>query len=87
MWKRIAALFLFASVAHAQPLPPTIPWSGKSRELIAPANDPWITPSEKSGFRFTPTYDATVAWLRKLVAAAPELRMVSIGRSGQGRDI
>ena len=85
--KRIAALLLLASAAYAQPLPPSTPWSGKSRELIVAADDPWITPSEKSAFRFTPSYDETVAWLRRLVAAAPELRMVSIGKSGENRDI
>ncbi len=85
--KRIAALLLLATAAYAQPLPPAIPWDGKSRELIAAADDPWITPAEKSGFRLTPSYDDTVAWLRKLAAAAPQLRMVSLGKSGENRDI
>ncbi len=69
------------------PLPPLMPWNGKSRALVAKAQDPWITPSEKSGFRTTPSYDETVAWLRRLVAAAPDLRMISIGKSAEGRDI
>lgn len=69
------------------PLPPALPWNGKSRELIAKPADPWITPAEKAGFRTTPSYDETVAWLKRLVAATPELRMVSIGRSSEGRDI
>ncbi|HET7706384.1 MAG TPA: M14 family metallopeptidase [Thermoanaerobaculia bacterium] len=68
-------------------LPPAIPWSGRSRELAVPANNPWITPSETSNFRFSPSYDETVAWLKKLDAAAPELQMVSIGRSAEGREI
>ena len=85
--KRIAALLLLTAAAWAQPLPPSLPWSGKSRELIVAADDPWITPAEKSGFRLTPSYDDTVTWLRKLVAAAPELRMVSLGKSGENRDI
>ena len=50
------------------------------------ADDPWITPAERTGLSATPGYDETVNWLRKLVAAAPELKMVSIGRSLQGRD-
>jgi Zinc carboxypeptidase len=82
---------VFVSAAEAQPLmaplPPLIPWNGKSRALIAKANDPWITPSEKSGFRTTPSYDETVAWLRRLVGATPDLRMISIGKSAEGRDI
>ncbi len=77
---------LFAAQLEA-PLPPAIPWNGKSRELVAKADDPWITPAEKSGFRTTPNYDETVAYLRRLTAAAPQLRMISIGKSGEGRDI
>ena len=67
-------------------LPPVQKWSGKSESLVVSANDPWITPAERTGLSITPGYDETMAWLRKLVAAAPELKMVSIGRSLQGRD-
>ncbi|MEO5718890.1 MAG: M14 family zinc carboxypeptidase, partial [Chthoniobacterales bacterium] len=77
------------SPAASQPiLPPLALWDGKSRELIAPKDDPWITPAEKTDFRFTPSYDETVAWLRKLVAAAPQqLKMISLGKSPESRDI
>jgi murein tripeptide amidase MpaA len=68
-------------------LPPELPWSGKSEALIAKAGDPWITPAETSGFARTPRYDETVAWLRRLAGAAPELQLVSLGTSPQGRDI
>ena len=67
-------------------LPPSQKWSGKSESLIVSADDPWITPAERTGLSATPSYDETMAWLRKLVAAAPELKMVSIGKSLQGRD-
>jgi murein tripeptide amidase MpaA len=75
------------AAAEEMILPPERPWSGNSRSLIAPADDPWITPSEQSDLTRTPRYDETVAWLRLLVEAAPELEMVSIGRSDEGRDI
>lgn len=68
-------------------LPPLIEWHGKSEALIAKANNPWITPSEKSGLITTPDYNTTMAWCKKLVAASPLLSMVSIGRSVEGRDI
>ena len=68
-------------------LPPIQSWSGPSEALIVEADDPWITPAERTLLTATPDYDETVAWLRKLVSAAPELEMVSIGRSLQGRDI
>lgn len=86
----MVVLSLAATSALAQiegPLPPLIPWNGKSRELVAKPEDPWITPSEKSNFRTTPSYDETVAWLRKLSAAAPQLRMISLGKSPEGRDV
>jgi murein tripeptide amidase MpaA len=68
-------------------LPPEIPWDGASRALVAAADDPWITPSEATGLTATPRYAETVAWLERLVAAAPELAMVSVGKSHEGRDI
>jgi murein tripeptide amidase MpaA len=67
-------------------LPPTQNWSGKSEMLIAGEDDPWITPAERTGLSATPGYDETMVWLHKLVAAAPELKLVSIGKSLQGRD-
>ena len=68
-------------------LPPELPWAGKSRVLVRPPDDPWATPAEKSGLRETPGYDATFAWLEKLVAANSELRMISLGKSPEGRDL
>ena len=76
------------SEAATQPiLPPVVPWNGKSRALAVAKNDPWITPAEKTDFRTTPSYDETMAWLRKLTAAAPELKIISLGKSPEGRDI
>lgn len=69
------------------PLPPLIPWSGRSEQLAAAPGDPWATPAEASGLKRSPGYDETVAWLRKLTAAAPQLEMVSLGRSAEGRDV
>jgi murein tripeptide amidase MpaA len=77
----------FSQAASEPILPPLVPWSGKSRALIISKTDPWITPAEKSDFRTTPSYDETVAWLRKLVGAAPQLKMSSLGKSPEGRDI
>ncbi|MFP5247209.1 MAG: M14 family zinc carboxypeptidase, partial [Thermoanaerobaculia bacterium] len=78
---------LLASALDTAILPPAIPWNGASRKLVVPANDPWITPSEKDQLRTTPRYDETVAYLKRLVAAAPQLKMVSLGKSGEGRDV
>jgi murein tripeptide amidase MpaA len=75
------------TAAETAILPPTPSWCGVSRALVVTADDPWITPSEASDFARTPRYDETVAWLRRLVDAAPELEMVSLGKSGEGRDL
>jgi hypothetical protein len=76
-----------AEPPHFEFLPPDQPWNEATRDLMVPADDPWATPFEVSGGVDSPTYDETVAWLRKLVAASPKLRMTSLGKSPQGRDV
>jgi hypothetical protein len=78
---------LLATAIDTAILPPAIPWNGASRSLVVAANDSWITPSEKDALRTTPRYDQTVAYLQRLVAASRELKMVSLGKSGEGRDV
>ncbi len=68
-------------------LPPLLPWQGKSEALAVAPNDPWITPVERSNFERTPRYEETMAWLQKLVAASPQLKMISLGKSGEGREL
>ena len=70
-----------------QTLPPETPWDGASRRLAVPGDDPWATPFEKSGLTDTPRYDETVAWLGKLADASPEVEMVALGTSPEGRTI
>jgi murein tripeptide amidase MpaA len=77
-----------AAAASEPILPPLVPWDGKSRQLMVKQDDPWITPAERSELRTTPSYDETVAWLQKLVAAAPkQLHLLSLGKSPEGREI
>ncbi len=83
----LPALLLAAAAATQPVLPPAPAWNGASRALVAAPADPWITPAEKSGLARTPSYDETVAWLERLAAAAPEISLVSLGRSPEGRDI
>ncbi|HLE85818.1 MAG TPA: carboxypeptidase, partial [Thermoanaerobaculia bacterium] len=76
-----AAFVVFAAVPaqaaerppHFDALPPELPWAGASLELAVPADDPWATPFEAGGMVDSPSYDETVAWLRRLVAASPNL--------------
>jgi hypothetical protein len=87
-WLWLAATAAAAGDAAREPvLPPELPWSGQSRALALPPDHPWATPFEKSGLRGTPRYDETVAWLRKLAAANPEVHLVSLGKSPEGREL
>ena len=71
----------------AAPLPPAPTWHGASESLIVGADNPWITPTEQNGFVDTPNYEATRAWLERLDAASPLIRMETFGRTPQGRDM
>ena len=68
-------------------LPPALPWSGASEQLIVEKSDPWITPAERSDFATTPRYDETRAWLERLAAASPLITVERFGRTGEGRDL
>jgi hypothetical protein len=81
-----ALLLLFgANVGAGDHLPPILPWKGASEALIVSHNEPWITPSEETGLTETPTYDETVAYLKKLDKASPLISVREFGRSAQGR--
>ena len=81
------ATLVFAQPAETVILPPELPWNGKSLELALPASHEWATPAEQDAFERTPRYDETVAWLRRLVDRAPDLTMLSLGQSAEGREI
>ena len=68
-------------------LPPAPPWHGASEALIAKPDNPWITPAEKMGLLDTPNYDETVAFLKKLCAATPLLKLQQFGLTAQGRPL
>lgn len=75
-----------AQIATA-PLPPAPEWHGASESLIVGPDNPWITPAEANGFTNTPTYAETRAWLERLAAASPLVRLETFGRSPQGREL
>ena len=68
-------------------LPPETPWKGRSLSLALEPGHRWATPAEQARFEKTPRYDETVAWLKRLVAASPELFLVSLGKSPEGRHV
>lgn len=58
------------------------PASGRQPDV----SDQWRTPAEISGYRSTPSLDATVAFLKRLSDRLP-MRLTSFGTSPQGRDM
>ncbi|WP_404482435.1 M14 family metallopeptidase [Novosphingobium sp. BL-52-GroH] len=86
----IAVLLSSAQVvAEAPPmtLPPELPWSGASETLVVPSDHPWITPAERTGFTTSPRYAEVRAWLERLQAASPLIKLETFGRTGEGRDM
>ena len=47
----------------------------------------WLTPAEIADFEATPSYDETLAFLRKIQARLPEMHLGFFGTSGQGRPL
>ncbi len=53
-----------------------------------PGRPDWSTPAEMSDYRATPRYDETMAYLRRIAAAATRtIRLETFGRTGEGRDL
>jgi hypothetical protein len=75
------------AVAELAPLPPELPWSGSSEDVVVEPGGSWSTPFEDSGQLESPDYGETMDWLERLAAEAPEVSIVSIGRSGEGRGL
>ncbi|RMF75122.1 MAG: carboxypeptidase [Acidobacteria bacterium] len=74
-----------ADEAWAAPLPPALPWDGASRSLVRPPGDPWLTPAEASGFAESAGLDGARAFLARLDAASPDLRVLPLAHSAGGR--
>ncbi len=52
------------------------------------SNADWQTPAEKSAYRTTPDYAETMAYLKRVEAAAPaQVKIEPFGQSGEGREL
>ena len=78
---------LSATETGKAPLPPEHPWSGTSEALALAPEEEWATPFESSGQVASPPYAETMDWLERLAEAAPEISIVRIGKSPEGRDL
>jgi hypothetical protein len=55
--------------------------------LLSQQNDYWKTYFEKSNYLETPRYKETMGYFKKFEKHSPYVKMISIGKSGEGRDI
>src|ERR1017187_2628887 len=71
-----------APVLFAAILLPAIP-------ICTAAQSPdWSTPAEISGYRTTPDYAETIAYLERIAAEAPgQVKIENFGKTGEGRDL
>lgn len=76
----------FIAAGSDEHLPPLEPWSGKSESLISTQTG-LKTPAELTDLTATPNYRETVAYIHKLAASSPYLRLTSIGKTAQNRPI
>jgi Zinc carboxypeptidase len=72
---------LLASVLVSGVLPP----AAGAAEPTVPAE--WLTKAEASAFRATSSYDETLAFLRRLEARLPQMRLSFYGTSAEGRPL
>jgi len=55
---------------------------------LAQSSPDWRTPTEISGYRTTPDYAETMAYIERVAAAAPgEVKIENFGKTGEGREL
>jgi hypothetical protein len=88
---RIVCGFIVALVWGGMALAQTV---AQARLMDAPkvadckAQGEWLTPAEQSCYATTPEYAETIAYLKRVQAAAPgQVRIEPFGRSGEGREL
>ncbi len=62
-----------------------LPAAGEALRPRVPIPPDHYTKAELAGFRSTPSYDETLAFLRRLEKTSPSLQIDFFGRSGEGR--
>ena len=64
------------------------PLMSAPRAVECTVKDDWATPAEKSCYATTPDYDQTMAYLKRVQAAAPgQVRIEPFGKTGEGREL
>lgn len=86
MWRAhcFRTLFLFALLILVQVNAP-INTMSQNQNPSVPAE--WLTHAEKTDYRETPTYEATIEYAQRLDKASPLVKFETFGRSGEGREL
>ncbi len=59
-----------------------------STSLLSAQSNDWATPAERSGYRTTPDYAETMAYLQRIATARPkQVRIEPFGKTGEGREL
>jgi zinc carboxypeptidase len=79
------AIILFLSLFLLQPGSPAHLQEVRPRST---GGADWRTPAEAADYRTTPRYEETMAYARRIAAAAPRsVRIEKFGKTGEGRDL
>jgi murein tripeptide amidase MpaA len=63
-------------------------WFSGAIAFSQQSNAEWQTPAEKSDYRTTPDYAETMAYLKRVAAAAPtQVKIEPFGQTGEGREL
>jgi hypothetical protein len=65
----------------------TSPAASPASPAEPPVPREWLTPAEAAGFEATPDYEETLAFLRRVAAAVPEIQLTTFGTSAAGRPL
>ena len=81
------ALIVVALCCAALAQKPGKPASQRVAGAATPQSE-WATPAELSDYRSTPRYDETMAYVKRVAAAAPrQVKLESFGKTPAGRDL
>jgi CheY-like chemotaxis protein len=81
-------LLLLSAALFAQEPPASQRVKPDAAERAAQTAGDWQTPAEKTDYRTTPRYDETMAYLKRVAAAAPrQVKLETFGKTPEGRDL
>ncbi|MFI5089365.1 MAG: M14 family metallopeptidase [Terriglobales bacterium] len=78
--KSITVVLLLVALGTVAPAQKQVPTSSAAAD--------WRTPAERSDYRTTPRYEETMAYVRRVAAAAPgQVKIEVFGKTGEGREL